>query len=149
MTDEILIGLIGLIGALIGAFIGAYTSSKMMTKQFKFMADEELKKQQREDDLYLKRKREKVYFKILQHLEYLRKEAYGLPYDADLKFKEEATLLTYIQLYAKIDTVILYHQTTKAIEILIKDNPSDKKKTVNGLVKTLMLEIRKELGIKD
>ena len=35
-----------------------------MVKQFKFMAEQEIQKQKRDDELYLKRKREDLYTKM-------------------------------------------------------------------------------------
>ena len=50
----------GIFGTIIGGFIAYLT----MTKQFKYMAEQEIQKQRRDDELYLKRKRESLYAKM-------------------------------------------------------------------------------------
>lgn len=54
----------GIFGTIIGGFIAYLT----MTKQFKYMAEQEIQKQRRDDELYLKRKRESLYAKMYDFL---------------------------------------------------------------------------------
>lgn len=48
--------------------IGGFAAYLTMAKQFKFMAGQEIQKQKRDDELYLKRKREDLYAKMYDFL---------------------------------------------------------------------------------
>lgn len=48
------------LSGIIGAAVGGFATYLTMAKQFKFMAEQEIQKQKRDDELYLKRKREEL-----------------------------------------------------------------------------------------
>ena len=56
------------LSGILGAAVGGFATYKTTTKQFKFMAEQELQKERRDDELYLKRKREEVYVKLYDFL---------------------------------------------------------------------------------
>ena len=62
------------LSGILGAAVGGFATYKTTTKQFKFMAKQELQKQRRDDELYLKRKREEVYVKLYDFLMRLEKD---------------------------------------------------------------------------
>ena len=63
--EQIIISaLSGILGTIIGSFIAYLT----MAKQFKYMTEQEIQKQKRDDELYLKRKREDLYAKMYDFL---------------------------------------------------------------------------------
>lgn len=56
--------LISSLSGVLGATVGGFATYITMSKQFKYMAEQEAKKQKRDDELYLKRKREVLYAKM-------------------------------------------------------------------------------------
>lgn len=56
------------LSGIIGAAVGGFATYLTMAKQFKFMAEQEIQKQKRDDELYLKRKREDLYAKMYDFL---------------------------------------------------------------------------------
>ena len=50
--------LVSSLSGIVGAAVGGFAAYLTMAKQFKFMAGQEIQKQKRDDELYLKRKRE-------------------------------------------------------------------------------------------
>lgn len=63
--EQIIISaLSGILGTIIGSFIAYLT----MAKQFKYMTEQEIQKQKRDDELYLKRKREDLHAKMYDFL---------------------------------------------------------------------------------
>ncbi len=61
--------LIPAIFGFIGTLVGGIISYKIMTKQFELVTQQELQKQKRDDELYLKRKKEETAIKMI-HLLY-------------------------------------------------------------------------------
>ena len=62
------------LSGIIGAAVGGFATYLTMAKQFKFMAEQEIQKQKRDDELYLKRKREDLYAKMYDFLMRLEKD---------------------------------------------------------------------------
>ena len=60
--------LISSLSGVLGAAVGGFATYITMSKQFKYMAEQEAKKQKRDDELYLKRKREVLYAKMYDFL---------------------------------------------------------------------------------
>lgn len=128
--------IISSLSGIIGAVVGGFATYKTMAKQFKFIAEQEIQKQKRDDEVYLKRKREEVYLEVLD-LFYL--------------VNEEGKAGN--QLTDNIKNVIWekHQRTWGKINIWATD---DVKKLFNEATNTydstkLCACIRKELGIKD
>ena len=60
--------LISSLSGVLGAAVGGFATYITMSKQFKYMTEQEAKKQKRDDELYLKRKREVLYAKMYDFL---------------------------------------------------------------------------------
>lgn len=60
--------LVSSLSGIVGAAVGGFAAYLTMAKQFKFMAGQEIQKQKRDDELYLKRKREDLYAKMYDFL---------------------------------------------------------------------------------
>lgn len=60
--------LVSSLSGIVGAAVGGFATYLTMAKQFKFMAEQEIQKQKRDDELYLKRKREDLYAKMYDFL---------------------------------------------------------------------------------
>ncbi len=118
---------------LIGAAIGSFASYKTMVTQFEMIKEQELKKQTRDDELYLKRKREETYCRILRTYFELNKSKSFPTYQTDLD-TWVADLYPYVNVYATQNIKDIYndivHKTGNHEDVLIE-------------------AIRKELGIRD
>lgn len=60
--------LVSSLSGILGAAVGGFATYKTMAKQFKFMVEQEIQKQKRDDEQYLKRKREDLYAKMYDFL---------------------------------------------------------------------------------
>ncbi|OLA67061.1 MAG: hypothetical protein BHW56_00275 [Acetobacter sp. 46_36] len=139
----------GIFGTIIGGFIAYLT----MTKQFKYMAEQEIQKQRRDDELYLKRKRESLYAKMYDFL---------MRFEKDIRngkdnwmSKQTKDLFNVIQvecIWGNKKTMDLFYDFFGDLF----NSPSQYKKNFNKAhaknnkkILDFQAHIRKELGIKD
>jgi len=145
--------IISSLSGILGAAVGGFATYLTMAKQFKFMTEQEIQKQKRDDELYLKRKREDLYAKMYDFL---------MRFEKDIRIrkstymaKETKDLLNVIQIESiwgnKQTTVMFYKLWKELYESLPEyknsfDKIFDKN---NEKILTFQTHIRKELGIKD
>lgn len=60
--------LVSSLSSIVGAAVGGFATYLTMAKQFKYIAEQEIQKQKRDDELCLKRKREDLYAKMYDFL---------------------------------------------------------------------------------
>ena len=141
------------LSGIIGAAVGGFATYLTMAKQFKFMAEQEIQKQKRDDELYLKRKREDLYAKMYDFL---------MRFEKDIRIRkstymaeETKDLLNIIQIesiWGNKKTMDLFYDLFGELF----NSPSKYKKDFenahdknNKKILRFQAHIRKELGIKD
>ena len=145
--------LISSLSGVLGAAVGGFATYITMSKQFKYMAEQEAKKQKRDDELYLKRKREVLYAKMYDFL---------MRFEKDIRIRkssymaeETKNLLNIIQIesiWGKKKTMNLFYnlleELYKSPFKYIKDFEKAHNKN-NKKILQFQNDIRKELGLKD
>ena len=148
--EQIIISaLSGILGTIIGSFIAYLT----MAKQFKYMTEQEIQKQKRDDELYLKRKREDLYAKMYDFL---------MRFEKDVRIRkstylaeETKDLLNIIQIesiWGNKKTLDLFYDLFGELFNSLSKYKKDFEKAYdknNKKILKFQAHIRKELGIKD
>lgn len=129
--------IISSLSGIVGAAVGGFATYLTMAKQFKFMAEQEIQKQKRDDELYLKRKREETYVEILE-LFYLLNEEKNVGNQLTTKIEEKITE-KYQKIWSKINLWATKETKTK-FDSAVKNVSNSEE---------FFAHIRKELGIKD
>lgn len=109
--------LISALSGIFGAFVGSWASYKAVEKQLKFTAEQEHKKEVREDKLYIQRKREETYCMVLRTYFELNKSRNFPNYKTDLD-KFFADLYPYVNIYTSKKIKDIYNKVAhqKAME---------------------------------
>lgn len=145
--------LVSSLSGILGAAVGGFATYLTMAKQFKFMVEQEIQKQKRDDELYLKRKREDLYAKMYDFL---------MRFEKDVRIRkstymaeETKDLLNVIQIesiWGNKKTMDLFYDLFGELF----NSPSKYKKDFekahnknNKKILKFQAHIRKELGIKD
>ena len=145
--EQIIISaLSGILGTIIGSFIAYLT----MAKQFKYMTEQEIQKQKRDDELYLKRKREDLYAKMYDFL---------MRFEKDVRIRkstymaeETKDLLNIIQIesiWGNKKTLDLFYDLFGELLSKYKKDFEKAYDKNNKKILKFQAHIRKELGIKD
>ncbi len=145
--------LVASLSGIVGAAVGGFATYLTMAKQFKFMAEQEIQKQKRDDELYLKRKREDLYAKMYDFL---------MRFEKDIRIgkdnwmsKQTKDLFNTIQvecIWRNKKTMDLFYDffgdlfksPTQCRKDFYKAHDKNNKKILK-----FQAHIRKELGIKD
>lgn len=145
--------LVSSLSGILGAAVGGFATYLTMAKQFKYMSEQEIQKQRRDDELYLKRKREDLYAKMYDFL---------MRFEKDVRIRkstymaeETKDLLNVIQIesiWGNKKTMDLFYGLFKELF----NSPSKYKKDFekahnknNKKILKFQAHIRKELGIKN
>lgn len=137
--------LIPAIFGFIGTLVGGIISYKIMTKQFELVSQQEFQKQKRDDELYLKRKKEETAIKMI-HLLYKGNRLFSgeVIQGASKEYKEWGKDIIII----KTDVFLYLSRkwNNKFFEILDK---IDKTKTdCESDIEIFTIELKSELGIE-
>lgn len=145
--------IISSLSGIVGAAVGGFAAYLTMAKQFKFIAEQEIQKQKRDDELYLKRKREDLYAKMYDFL---------MRFEKDVRIRkstymaeETKDLLNVIQIesiWGNKKTMDLFYDLFGELFNSPSKYKTDFEKAHNKNNKKILkfqAHIRKELGIKD
>ena len=117
---------------ILGAAVGGWATYKAVEKQLKFTAEQEHKKEIREDKLYIQRKREETYAMVLRTYFELNKSRLFPHYKTDLD-KWIADLYPYVNIYASKKIKNIYNKVVhqKATEDDLVDAIREELKSPN------------------
>lgn len=145
--------IISSLSGILGAAVGGFATYLTMAKQFKFMTEQEIQKQKRDDELYLKRKREDLYAKMYDFL---------MRFEKDIRIrkstymaKETKDLLNVIQIesiWGNKQTTDMFYKLWKELYESLPEYKNSFDKIFdknNEKILTFQTHIRQELGIKD
>lgn len=145
--------LISSLSGIIGAAVGGFATYLTMSKQFKYMYEQEIQKQKRDDELYMKRKREDLYAKMYDFLMRfekdirIRKNTYMAEETKDLLniiqiesiWGNKKTMDLFYDLFGE-----LFNSSSKYKKDFENTHEKNNKKIIN-----FQAHIRQELGIED